>query len=166
MSLYAPDFAAAERTFELLVQAAGRAGRGRQAGTALIQTYMPEHYSIQTAAAQDYGAFYRQEMGYRRLMHYPPACHMLCMQVAGENEELMSRIMDAIAGSVQKHFGEAAEIIGPVPAPVYKVHDIYRKILYMKHENYDILIKIQKYVKMRWDETESCKKLTLQCDFI
>ena len=166
VSLYAPDFAAAERTFELLVQAAGRAGRGRQAGTALIQTYMPEHYSIQTAAAQDYGAFYRQEMGYRRLMHYPPACHMLCMQVAGENEELMSRIMDAIAGSVQKHFGEAAEIIGPVPAPVYKVHDIYRKILYMKHENYDILIKIQKYVKMRWDETESCKKLTLQCDFI
>ena len=166
VSLYAPDFAAAERTFELLVQAAGRAGRGRQAGIALIQTYMPEHYSIQTAAAQDYGAFYRQEMGYRRLMHYPPACHMLCMQVAGENEELMSRIMDAIAGSVQKHFGEAAEIIGPVPAPVYKVHDIYRKILYMKHENYDILIKIQKYVKMRWDETESCKKLTLQCDFI
>ena len=166
VSLYAPDFAAAERTFELLVQAAGRAGRWRQAGTALIQTYMPEHYSIQTAAAQDYGAFYRQEMGYRRLMHYPPACHMLCMQVAGENEELMSRIMDAIAGSVQKHFGEAAEIIGPVPAPVYKVHDIYRKILYMKHENYDILIKIQKYVKMRWDETESCKKLTLQCDFI
>ena len=76
VSLYAPDFAAAERTFELLVQAAGRAGRGRQAGTALIQTYMPEHYSIQTAAAQDYGAFYRQEMGYRRLMHYPPACHM------------------------------------------------------------------------------------------
>ena len=165
VSLYAPDFAAAERTFQLLVQAAGRAGRGRKAGTALIQTYMPEHYSIQTAAAQDYAAFYRQEMGYRRLMHYPPACHMLCMQVAGEDEELMSRIMEAIAASVKKHFGETAEIIGPVPAPVYKVHDIYRKILYMKHENYDILIKIQKYVKMRWDETESCKKLTLQCDF-
>ena len=126
---------------------------------------MPEHYSIQTAAAQDYAAFYRQEMGYRRLMHYPPACHMLCMQVAGEDEELMSRIMEAIAASVKKHFGETAEIIGPVPAPVYKVHDIYRKILYMKHENYDILIKIQKYVKMRWDETERCKKLTLQCDF-
>ena len=139
--------------------------RGRKAGIALIQTYMPEHYSIQTAAAQDYAAFYRQEMGYRKLMHYPPVCHMLCMQVAGEDEELMSRIMDAIAQSVQKHFGETAEIIGPVFAPVYKVHDIYRKILYMKHENYDILIKIQKYVKMRWDETESCKKLTLQCDF-
>ena len=165
VSLYAPDFEAAERTFQLLVQAAGRAGRGRKAGIALIQTYMPEHYSIQTAAAQDYAAFYRQEMGYRKLMHYPPVCHMLCMQVAGEDEELMSRIMDAIAQSVQKHFGETAEIIGPVFAPVYKVHDIYRKILYMKHENYDILIKIQKYVKMRWDETESCKKLTLQCDF-
>lgn len=165
VSLYAPDYTAAERTFELLVQAAGRAGRGKKAGTALIQTYMPEHYAIQTAMQQDYEAFYRQEMGYRRLMHYPPACHMLSMQVAGADEELMSRIMDAIADAVFRHFGEQCEVIGPVPAPVYKVNDIYRKILYMKQENYDILVKIQKYVKLRWDETESCKKLTLQCDF-
>ncbi|RHP48482.1 primosomal protein N' [Clostridium sp. AF32-12BH] len=165
VSLYAPDYTAAERTFQLLVQAAGRAGRGRKAGIALIQTYMPEHYSIQTATSQDYESFFKQEMGYRRLMQYPPACHMLSMQVTGENEELMTRIMEAIAASVRKHFEEQTQIIGPVPAPVYKVNDIYRKILYMKQENYDILIKIQKYVKMRWDETESCKKLTLQCDF-
>ncbi len=165
ISLYAPDYAASERTFQLLVQAAGRAGRGTKEGIALIQTYMPEHYSIKAAAAQDYAAFYRQEMGYRKLMHYPPACHMLCLQVAGENEALMIRITDSIFAAVQKHFGEQTEIIGPVPASVYKVHDIYRKILYLKHENYDILVKIQKYVKTRWDETESCKKLTLQCDF-
>ncbi len=165
ISLYAPDYAACERTFQLLVQAAGRAGRGTKEGIALIQTYMPEHYSIKAAAAQDYAAFYRQEMGYRKLMHYPPACHMLCLQVAGENEALMIRITDSIFAAVQKHFGEQTEIIGPVPASVYKVHDIYRKILYLKHENYDILVKIQKYVKTRWDETESCKKLTLQCDF-
>ena len=61
--------------------------------------------------------------------------------------------------------GADVELIGPTEATVYKVHDIYRKILYLKKKNYDILIKIQKYVKMRWDETESCKKLTLQCDF-
>lgn len=165
ISLYTPDYTAAERTFQLLVQAAGRAGRGQKAGIALIQTYMPEHYSIQTAAAQDYAAFYRQEMGYRKLMHYPPACHMLCLQVAGKDEDLMIRIMDSIAKAVLKHFGGQIEVIGPVSASVYKVHDIYRKILYLKHENYDILVKIQKYIKTRWDETENCKKLTLQCDF-
>ena len=79
----------------------------------------------------------------------------------------MSRIMDAIAGSVQKHFGEAAEIIGPVPAPVYKVHDIYRKILYMKHENYDILIRIQKsrHALGKVQEQSWNGKVTLQCDF-
>ena len=144
---------------------AGRAGRGRKAGIALIQTYMPEHYSIQTAAAQDYAAFYRQEMGYRKLMHYPPICHMLCMQVAGEDEELMSRNMDAIAQSVQKHFGENAEHIGPVFATVYKVHDIYRKILYLKKKNYDILIRIKDRLEEKVQEQSWNGKVMIQFDF-
>lgn len=165
VSLYAPDFRCAERTFQLLVQAAGRAGRGRRPGTAVIQTYIPEHYGIQAAAAQDYEAFYRQEMGYRRLMHYPPVNHMLGLQVSGRDEELASRMMDLIRDSVVRHFGACLEVIGPVPAPVYKVNDIYRKILYMKQENYDILIRIRKYIQDRWDETEDCKKLTVQYDF-
>lgn len=165
VSLYAPDFRCAERTFQLLVQAAGRAGRGRRPGTAVIQTYIPEHYGIQAAAAQDYEAFYRQEMGYRRLMHYPPVNHMLGLQVSGRDEELAGRMMDLIRDSVVRHFGACLEVIGPVPAPVYKVNDIYRKILYMKQENYDILIRIRKYIQDRWDETEDCKKLTVQYDF-
>ena len=165
ISLYAPDYRSAERTFALLVQAAGRAGRGERPGTALIQTYVPEHYSIQAAARQDYEAFYIQEMGYRKLMAYPPSCHMMTMQVAGKDEELVNHMMDAIARSVSARFRDQAVCIGPVPAPVYKVNDIYRKILYMKQENYDILIRIQKYVQNRWDETESCRRLTIQYDF-
>ena len=165
VSLYAPDYCSAERTFELLVQAAGRAGRGRKPGIAVIQTYVPEHYSIRAAAMQDYEAFYEQEMGFRRLMAYPPSCRMLSIQVAGEEEKLMSHMMNAIRASVEKNFGAQTAVIGPVPAPVYKVNDIYRKILYMKHENYDILIKIQKYVKQRWDETQECRRLTIQFDF-
>jgi primosomal protein N' (replication factor Y) len=164
-SLYAPDYRCSERTFQLLVQAAGRAGRGNREGIALIQTYMPEHYSIQTAADQDYEAFFRQEMGYRKMMSYPPSCHMLGIQVAGRDEALMSHIMNQISSSVLGHFGEAAAVIGPVPAPVYKVNDIYRKILYLKHEKYDILIRIQKYIQTRWDETDDCRKLTIQYDF-
>ncbi len=131
----------------------------------MIQTYIPEHYGIQAAAAQDYEAFYRQEMGYRRLMHYPPANHMLGLQVSGRDEELTGRMMDLIRDSVVRHFGACLEVIGPVPAPVYKVNDIYRKILYMKQENYDILIRIRKYIQDRWDETEDCKRLTVQYDF-
>ena len=165
VSLYAPDYRCAERTFQLLVQAAGRAGRGMRPGTAVIQTYIPEHYGIQAAAAQDYQAFYRQEMGYRRLMHYPPVNHMLGLQVSGRDEELTSHMIDLIRDSVVRHFGACLEVIGPVPAPVYKVNDIYRKILYMKQENYDILIRIRKYIQDRWDETEDCKKLAVQYDF-
>lgn len=165
VSLYAPDFRCVERTFQLLVQAAGRAGRGQRPGIAVIQAYIPEHYGIQAAAAQDYVAFYRQEMGYRKLMHYPPANHMLGLQVSGRDEELTSHMTDLIRDSVVRRFGSCLEVIGPVPAPVYKVNDIYRKILYMKQENYDILIRIRKYIQDRWDETEDCKKLTVQYDF-
>ena len=165
VSLYAPDFRCTERTFQLLVQAAGRAGRGRRPGIAVIQTYMPEHYGIWTAAKQDYETFYRQEMGYRQLMHYPPACHMLQMQVAGEDERLTGHMMDLIRDSVVRHFGSCLEVIGPVPAPVYKFNVFYIKILYLKQENYDILIRIRNYVQERWDETEDCRQLTIQYDF-
>lgn len=164
-SLYAPDYRSSERTFQLLVQAAGRAGRGDQEGIAVIQTYAPEHYSIQTSAAQDYETFYSQEMGFRKIMAYPPSCHMLTIQVAGKDDELTGHMMDAISRSVEQHFGNTAAVIGPVPAPVYKVNDIYRKILYLKHENYDILVRIQKYIQKRWDETEECKKLNIQYGF-
>ena len=164
-SLYAPDYRSGERTFQLLVQAAGRAGRGKRPGTAVIQTYTPEHYVVKASAVQDYQEFYRQEMGYRKLMKYPPAAHMLSIQIGGKEEELTAHMTDAVAEAVGRRFGQQAELIGPVFAPVYKVNDIYRKILYIKQENYDILIRIQKYVQNRWDETESCRKLTIQYDF-
>ncbi len=164
-SLYAPDYRSGERTFQLLVQAAGRAGRGKRPGTAVIQTYTPEHYVVKASAVQDYQEFYRQEMGYRKLMKYPPAAHMLSIQIGGKEEELTAHMTDAVAEAVGRRFGQQAELIGPVFAPVYKVNDIYRKILYIKQENYDILIRIQKYVQNRWDETESCRRLTIQYDF-
>lgn len=165
LSLCAPDFRSAERTFQLLVQAAGRAGRGNRAGTAVIQSYMPEHYSIRTAADQNYPAFFEKEMDYRSVVGYPPVCHMLCIQVAGKEEELVTHMMESIRVAVEHNFGTGVPVIGPVPAPVYKINDIYRKNLYMKQKNYDILIRIQKYVQNRWDETESCRRLTVQYDF-
>lgn len=165
VSLHTPDYRSAERTFQLLTQAAGRAGRGIRSGDAIIQTYMPENYSIQAAMAQDYPMFYRQEMGYRKLMAYPPACHMLCIQVAGKDEEQVG-IAAELLKSWAEQLGEfKVAMIGPVPASVYKVNDIYRKILYMKQENYDILINIQKRLQGLWEAEERCKGNTIQYDF-
>lgn len=89
LSLYAGDYRASERTFQLLTQAAGRAGRGAEAGTAVIQTYSPDHYSVQAAAAQDYGSFFEQEMAYRNLMGYPPAAHLMALYLTCREEELL-----------------------------------------------------------------------------
>ncbi len=163
-SLYAPDYACAERTFQLLVQAAGRAGRGEKPGTALIQTYMPEHYSISAAARQDYDEFYRREMAYRKLMSYPPCTHMMQIEIAGKEEELVAHMMDQVAASAESHFGNVASLIGPVNAPVYKVNDFYRKLLYIKNENYDILVRIREYIDKRWEETDDCRRLSIQYD--
>lgn len=144
LSLYTPDYRGAERTFQLLTQAAGRAGRDEKPGDVVIQTYSPEHYAITTAASQDYPAFYEQEMVFRRMMKYPPANVLLTIQFSSKNEEALISASEAVAAYViplaEK---EMVQTIGPSEASVYKINDIYRKILYLKHVNYDILIKIR-----------------------
>lgn len=147
LSLNTPDYRSAERTFQLLTQAAGRAGRDSRNGDVVIQTYSPEHYSIVTAANQDYEAFYQQEMAYRRLMKYPPASGLLTVQFSSRKEDCLKEAAALAAGFVAP-LGEqeAVQVIGPVDASVYKINDIYRKILYLKQENYDILIKIRDHI--------------------
>lgn len=151
LSLYTADFRCGERTFQLLTQAAGRAGRGGLAGEVVIQTYNPEHYSIACAASQDYASFYRQEMAYREVLHYPPSWELLAVMASCKSEEELDRAVGELgswaleAGKELEERGEL-EIIGPAQAPVYKVNDIYRKILYLKHKNYDILIKLKNHM--------------------
>ncbi|WP_124066536.1 primosomal protein N' [Clostridium sp. E02] len=144
LSLNTPDYRSAERTFQLLTQSAGRAGRDKKQGDVVIQTYSPEHYSIVTAAAQDYEAFYKQEMAYRRMMKYPPSSGLLTVQFSSKNEPALRKAAEAATRHITP-FTEQKKIetIGPVEASVYKINDIYRKILYLKQENYDILIKIR-----------------------
>ena len=164
LSLYAPDYRCGEKTFQLLTQAAGRAGRDEKAGQVVIQSYSPEHYCIQTAAAQDYDAFYAREMEYRRLLHYPPACVMMTLLIGSEREEAAGVAMERAAAEA-KAFSEA-ELIGPVNAPVYKLNDIYRKILYMKSENYDILIKIRDQVEQVLEGSGLSRSVSTQFDIL
>ena len=165
LSLNAPDFRSSERTFDLLVQASGRAGRGKRAGDVVIQTYAPDHYAIRTAAAQDYGAFYEQEFLYRKLMGYPPAVGLLGIQLSSPDERELSLAADSLFHMLSERYqGTGARFIGPVNAALYKVNDIYRKILYIKHENYDILLRIRGLAQ-KWEENrDSCKNVMIQYD--
>ena len=143
LSLYAPDYRCGEQTFDLLTQAAGRAGRAGSSGVMVIQTYQPQHYAITTAAAQDYPSFYRQEMNFRRVLGYPPAVGMLIVQLSGADESALERGANDLAEFLKTQLPERA-LAGPVNASVYKINDIYRKIFYIKQGNYDILIRIRK----------------------
>ncbi|MBP3926957.1 MAG: primosomal protein N', partial [Clostridium sp.] len=139
LSLNTPDYRCAERSFQLMTQAAGRAGRGSREGTVVIQTYQPDHYAIRAAAAQDYEAFYQREYSYRKLMDYPPACRMQMILFASSSEELLEECGNAVLAALTESIPAGkARFIGPVQAPIYKVNDIYRKILYIKSEKCDI----------------------------
>ena len=167
LSLYTPDYRAAERTFQLLTQAAGRAGRDARHGDVIIQTYNPEHYSIVTAAEQDYETFYHQEMAYRRLMKYPPVNVLFTVQMASKSEAALVEAADRLAAHITPQADEEkVQMIGPVDASVYKINDIYRKILYLKQENYDILIKIRDNIDcFQQEKSEIFKGVVIQYDF-
>lgn len=175
MSLHAPDFRAGERTFQLLTQAAGRAGRDSRPGYVVIQTYLPEHYAIQTAAVQDYEAFFAQERAYRRLLHYPPFCGVVAVAVAAADQQILESAANELAEEAklqsemwknlrEQRQGFEIEIMGPVQASVYKVNNLYRKILYIKNENYDILIKIRTKLEVCAEKAQWRQDVQLQWD--
>ncbi len=128
LSLNDSDYRAGEKTFQLLTQAEGRAGRGTLPGEAVIQTYRPEHYSIQQAAKQDYEAFYEEEIMYRELLEYPPAGHMLTILVVSKDEKRCK----GLAVRLAKEAGVYVRVVGPTPPAVSKVRDYYRYMIYLK----------------------------------
>lgn len=138
MSLFSSDYRAAERTFQLLVQAVGRAGRGSAEGEAVIQTYQPQHYALQRAAQQDYEGFYREEIAYRALLDYPPVWHMLGILLLSRQEAQADFFADRYAQLIREYFQTQCcdetqvRLIGPAPDAIGKINDVYRRILYVK----------------------------------
>ncbi|MBQ6833279.1 MAG: primosomal protein N' [Lachnospiraceae bacterium] len=164
LSLYVPDFRSGERTFELITQASGRAGRGDIPGDVVIQSYTPDHFAITAAADQDYEQFYRQEMLYRKMMAYPPAVGLVCITLSSKDEAALNRGMERLYREILKEYClDGVVFIGPVDASPYKVNDIYRKNLYIKHESYDILLKIRKSVQ-KMEGLDQYKKISFQYD--
>ncbi|MDO5402186.1 MAG: primosomal protein N' [Eubacteriales bacterium] len=151
MSLYAGDYKASEKTFQLLTQAAGRAGRAGGGGEVVIQTYTPEHYSIAAAASQDYKMFYEQEIAYRKLLLYPPVQNMMTISLSSGNEGALEEAAKAANILVKAEAGkDRLFVIGPANASIYKINDVYSKVIYVRADNYDkltdIMEKIEKYI--------------------
>lgn len=166
MSLYTDDYRAGERTFQLLTQAAGRAGRGKKKGEAVIQTYSPEHYAVETAAAQDYEAFYREEIRYRELMGYPPVENLLAVLVSCEDEahlETGCKFLKEYALRVRGN--DPVEMIGPASPGIGRINDVYRKVLYLKTERYDTLIRMKNRLEKYIEVNSGFDRMRIQFDF-
>lgn len=134
MSLNALDFRSAERTFDLITQAAGRSGRGEKEGVVFIQTYRPDSYAITSAAAQDYEAFEKEEAAYRRLMSYPPFSHMLLLQFIGRKKE---KLMEAaeFTFSIIRENDPGLFLMQPRDAGISKIDDEYRMAVTAKDDD-------------------------------
>ena len=176
MSLHVNDFHAAERTFALLTQAAGRAGRGKLPGNVVIQTYDPDHYAIQTAKEQDYEAFYDKEIEYRRLMNYPPVWNMLlihitsadeseCGSVAQRVHDTAAQMISHIENSQSPDDRHQIQLIGPADATIAKVNDIYRKVIYMKTSDYAALISVKDGIEQAVKADTAMKNANISFDF-
>lgn len=165
MSLYSGSYMAAERTFQLLTQAAGRAGRGDTPGEVVIQTYTPDNYSIKTAQAQDYNAFYEEEIAYRRLMEYPPISNMLKVSIASKNEKILDAVADYIKNNHNRFHGNEINVYDPVNAGIYKINDIYTKLIYAKAQDYEALTDFKDKIEDISKNTDIFKNVNTQFEF-
>jgi primosomal protein N' (replication factor Y) len=134
-SLNMPDFRSAERTFQLLSQVIGRAGRGELPGRVIVQALNPSHYAIQCAIAHDSEGFFRQELEFRREAGYPPFTFLAALSLSGTSEQAVEERADLTArllGRLKKEFSLRIEILGPAPAPLYRLRGRFRRQILLK----------------------------------
>lgn len=136
MSLNLPDYRAAERSFQIITQVAGRAGRGDKEGEVIVQTYTPEHYSLQYAKKYDYENFYEKEFTIRAMMGYPPFGRILLINGSGKNEDELRKQMIYLGEKVKEKAEEfgGLEVLGPTPCIIYRIKENYRWQIIIKGE--------------------------------
>jgi len=171
MSLHVSDFHAAERTFQLLTQAAGRAGRGDEPGNVVIQTYDPHHYAVVTAQAQNYEEFYEKEILYRQMGFYPPIWNLLVIMCASEDEGKLSVAVEKLVRRLQMHTQEDAfrekriQIVGPAEASIARINDVHRKVIYIKTEDYQNLVSLKDKLENYMKDNRDYQNVSVQFDF-
>jgi primosomal protein N' (replication factor Y) len=132
LSLHVPDFRAGERTFQLLAQVAGRAGRGEMPGEVIIQTFTPHHPAVQAARRTDYLGFSDQELAFRRELKYPPFSHMICITLAGVAEEKVAFAAKVFSKELAKQMDKGVLISPPTPAPIARAKGRYRYQIFLR----------------------------------
>ena len=138
-ALNLPDFRSSERTFQLLTQVAGRAGRAEKAGQVLIQSYNPQHYAICFAKDQDYEGFYAYEMGIRRQLGYPPYYFTIGITLSHKKEEEVLRRAYQVMEILRSGLSDASIILGPTPKPIARTHNLYHYQILIKYRLEDEL---------------------------
>jgi primosomal protein N' (replication factor Y) len=143
-----PDYKAAERTFQLLSQVTGRAGRGEKPGKVIIQTFQPDHYAVVAAREHDYQSFYEREIGLRHALSYPPYSRLVNVKFSGEKDELVRQAALECAALARKSKNAAiVEILGPAPAPLSKLRNRYRWQLLLKGLNLQSLASLGHFLR-------------------
>ena len=167
LSLFGGDYHGAEKTFQLLTQAAGRAGRGDKKGSVVIQTYQPDHFSILAAKHQDYKEFYEQEILYRKLLRYPPVSNLMVILISSAVVEKAQSTLELLLAFIKKEQKNSVKlsIVGSGDASVSKIQDVYRKIIYCRHESYDGLIDLKEAIRLNGVNLYDPKDVVIQFDF-
>lgn len=168
LSLHEQDFRSGEKTFQLLCQAAGRAGRGEKAGNVIIQTYSPEHYAIVAAARHSYENFFKEEYTYRKLMAYPPCAHMLVIliQSGDESQSIIAMLrIEKIIEQSQSEESNPIQILNPGQASLSKLKDVYRQVLYLKHKEEERLLDLKRRLEPVLEKHPMFAGISIQFDF-
>ena len=167
MSLNIDDFRSNKTTYDLMVQVAGRAGRKDKEGEVLIQTYNPEHFVFKAVKDGDFDKFYNTEIINRKLASYPPACNMLMLCLNGKDESkidiAMKHICERLLELKEKY---DFEILGPTTPYISKVKDIFRRVVYIKSQNCDILIYLRKYIERYMEINKGYNNFYLVSDLL
>jgi primosomal protein N' (replication factor Y) (superfamily II helicase) len=163
LSLNLPDFRAAERTFQLLSQVAGRSGRGNDPGTVIVQTYAPDHYAIQHLMTHDYKGFLAAEMEFRRALNYPPFSRLVSLHMDGPKKDEVETKAKTLAEKLRERqttgpkLREPIDILGPAPAPIYKLRNRYRWQLLLKGKQISPLLEFANRARDLALSTRNCR---------
>lgn len=162
--LHLPDLRASEKTFQLLTQVSGRAGRHHLPGEVVIQTYSPEHYSIELASKHDFDSFYEQEMSHRRNFRYPPYYYLTLVTISHPDIMQTVSITEKIAKFLKTNLSDQAIILGPVVSPIARIKDRYRYQCMVKYRNEPNLGKIMQQIIDRYQKETAKGSLQIQID--
>ncbi|MGT2912061.1 primosomal protein N' [Streptococcus cameli] len=162
-ALNLPDFRSSERTFQLLTQVAGRAGRAHKEGEVLIQTYNPDHYAIQFSKEQDYEGFYNYEMQLRRNLAYPPYTFTVGLSFSHFSEEIVVKKAYETVGFLRQHLSDKIQILGPTPKSIARTHNLYHYQIILKYRKEEGLEGVLNAI-LDWSQEKDNKDLRLVID--